>query len=91
MLTILLPTGIKGLSRVKALGNLYIEDQVTKEAFSVDPHVEIEYCRLKTQCYLATSQVAVGFSAALLNTRTLYKYILAFKFIHLLEMLILFF
>ena len=27
------------LSRVKSLGNLYIEGQVTKEAFSVDPDV----------------------------------------------------
>lgn len=32
------------LSGVKSLGNLYIEGQVKKEAFSVDPDVEIEYC-----------------------------------------------
>ena len=64
------------LSRVKSLGNLYIEGQVTKETFSADPHVEIEYCRLKTQCCLATSQIAVGFSVALLNNRSLSNHIL---------------
>ena len=56
-------------SRVKSLGNLYIEGQVTKEAFSVDPDVEIEHCTLKTQCSLTASQFAVGFSVALLNIR----------------------
>ena len=43
------------LNRVKSLGNLCIEGQATKEAFSVDPNVEIEYCRLKTQCCLTKS------------------------------------
>ena len=32
------------LSGVKTLVNLYIKGQVKKEAFSVDPDVEIEYC-----------------------------------------------
>ena len=54
---------------MKSLGNLYIEGQVTKEAFSVDPDVEIEHCTLKTQCSLTASQFAVGFSVALLNIR----------------------
>ena len=54
--------------------NLYIEGDVTKEAFSVDPDVEVEYCRLKTQCFL-TSQIPVGFSIALLNIRSLSKHI----------------
>ena len=49
------------LSRVKSLGNLYIEGQVKKEACSEDPDVEIEYCKLKTQCCLTTSQISVGF------------------------------
>ena len=66
------------LSRVKSLGNLYIEGQVTKEAFSVDTDIKIEYCRLKTQCCLTTSQIAVGFSVALLNIRLLSKHILDF-------------
>ena len=61
---------------MKSLGNLYIEGQVTKEAFSVDPDVEIEYCRQKIQCCLTTSQTAVGFPVALLNTRSLSKYVL---------------
>ena len=39
------------LSRVKSLGDLYIEGQVTKEAFSVVPDVEIEYCRLKAEYF----------------------------------------
>ena len=64
------------LSRVKSLRNLYIEGQVTKDEFSVDPDVEVEYCRLKTQCCLRTSQIAVGFSVALFNIRSLSKHIL---------------
>ena len=36
------------LNRVKSLRNLYIEGQVTKEVITVDPNVEVEYCRLKT-------------------------------------------
>ena len=59
---------------MKSLENLYIEGDVTKEAFSVDPDVEVEYCRLKTQCFL-TSQIPVGFSIALLNIRSLSKHI----------------
>ena len=58
------------LSRVKSLENLYIDGDVTKEVFSVDPDVEVEYCRLKIQCFL-TSQIPVGFSIALLNIRPL--------------------
>ena len=64
------------LSRVKSLGNLYIEGQVTKETFSVDPDVEIEYCRLKSQCCLTTSKITVGFSVELLNIRSSSKHIL---------------
>ena len=33
--------------KTKWLGNFYIEGQVSKEAFGVDPDVEIEYCRLR--------------------------------------------
>ena len=62
------------LSTVKSLGNLYIEGQVTKEAVNVDLDVEIEYCRLKTQCCLTTSQTAVGFSVELFNIRSLSKH-----------------
>ena len=61
---------------MKSLGNLYIKGQVTKGAFSIDPDVEIEYCRLKTQCCLTTSQIAIGFSVALLNIESLSKHIL---------------
>ena len=61
---------------MKSLENLYIKGQVTKGAFSIDPDVEIEYCRLKTQCCLTTSQIAVGFSVALLNIESLSKHIL---------------
>ena len=61
---------------MKSLRNFYIEDQVSKEAFSVDPDAEIEYCRLKTQCCLTTSQTSGEFSVALLNTRSLRKHIL---------------
>ena len=57
------------LNRVKSLGNLYIEGQVTKEAFSVDPDGEIDNCTLKTKCCLTTTQTAVGFSVAFLNIR----------------------
>ena len=64
------------LSRVKSLGNLYIEGQVTKKAFRLDPDVEIEYCRLKTQCCLSTSQIAVRFSVELLNIKSLSKHII---------------
>ena len=35
------------LSTMKTTGNLYIEDQVAKEAVSVDSDVKAEYCRLK--------------------------------------------
>ena len=62
------------LSRVKSLEYLYIDGDVTKEAFSVDPDVEVEYCRLKTQCFF-TPQIPVGFSVALLNIRSLSKHI----------------
>ena len=41
-------------NRVKSLGNLYLEGQKTKEAFIVDPDVEIEYCGLKAECFLTT-------------------------------------
>ena len=61
---------------MKSLGNLYIEGQVTKNAFSVDPDVEIEYWRLKTQSCFTTSQIAVGFLIALLNIRSLSKHTL---------------
>ena len=61
---------------MKSLGNLYIEGQVTKEAFSVDSKDEIEYCRLKTECCLTTAQIAIEFSIALLNIRSLSKHIL---------------
>ena len=61
---------------MKSLRNFYIEDQVSKEAFSVDPDAEKEYCRLKTQCCLTTSQTSGEFSVALLNTRSLRKHIL---------------
>ena len=64
------------LSRVKSLRNLYIEGQVTKEAFSVDPDVKIEYCRLKAQRCSTASQTAIEFSVALLNTRPMSKHIL---------------
>ena len=64
------------LSRRKLLGNLYIESQLTKVAFSVEPYVEIGHCRPKTQCYLTTSQIAVGFSVARFNIGSLSKYIL---------------
>ena len=63
------------LSRVKSLGNLYIKAQATKEAFSVDADVEIECCRLKTQCCLI-SPIAVGFSVAIFNIRSLSEHIL---------------
>ena len=62
------------LSRRKLLRNLYIESQVTKVAFSVEPFVEIKYCRLITQCCLTTSQIAVGFSVARFNIGSLSKY-----------------
>ena len=62
------------LSRVKSLGNLYI--QVIKKNLGVDPDVETEYCRLKTQCCLTKSQIATGFSVPLLNIRSLSKRIL---------------
>ena len=64
------------LSRVKSLGNSYFEGQLIKEAFSVDPDDEIEYCRLKSQCCLTTSQLDVGFSIALPNIRSLSKHII---------------
>ena len=64
------------LIRVKSLGNLYIEDQIIEEAFSVEPDVEIEYCRLKTQCCLTTLQIVFGFSVTLLNIRSPSKHIL---------------
>ena len=61
---------------MKSLGNSYFERQLIKEAFSVDPDDEIEYCRLKTQCCLTTSQHDVGFSIALPNIRSLSKHII---------------
>ena len=64
------------LNRVKSLRNLYIEGQVTKEVITVDPNVEVEYCRLKTQCCLTKSQIAVGFPVELLNIRSLSEHIL---------------
>ena len=54
--------------------NLYIEGDETKETFIVDPDVEVEYCRLKTQ-YFLTSQIPVGFLVALLNIRSFSKHI----------------
>ena len=62
------------LRRGKVLGNIYIESQVTKVAFSVDPDVEIEYCRLKIECCLKTSKIAVGFSVACYNIGSPSKY-----------------
>ena len=64
------------LSRVKSLGNLYIKGQLTKEVVSVDPDVEIEYCRLKVQCCLTILQITVGFLVALLSIRSLFKQML---------------
>ena len=64
------------LNRVKSLRNLYIEGQVTKEVITVDPNVEVEYCRLKTQCCLTKSQISIGFPVELLNIRSLSKHIL---------------
>ena len=64
------------LSGVKSLRNLYIEGQATIETFSLEPDVSIKYCRLKTQYCLKTSQIAVGFSVALLNISSLFKHIL---------------
>ena len=64
------------LIKVKSLSNLYIEGQVTKEAFSVVPDVETDYRRLKLQYCLTTSQIAVGFSIMLLNVRSLSKHCL---------------
>ena len=61
---------------MESLGNLYIECQVTKVAYSVDPDFEVECCRLKTQYCLTTSQTAVEFLVALLNIRPQSKYIL---------------
>lgn len=43
------------LNGVKSLGNFYIEVEVTKEAFIVDPDGEIEYFTLKIKCCLTTS------------------------------------
>ena len=62
-------------SRVKSLGSLYIEGQLTKEAVSEDLDVEIQDCRRKTQVCLM-SQIAFGLSVALLNIRLLSNNIL---------------
>ena len=54
---------------MESLGNLYIEGQVTKVGFNVEPDFEVQCCRLKTQYCLTTSQIAVGFLVEFLNIR----------------------